>query len=101
MTELSGMLDGVGLPAIVRFLGGLKKTGCLRLSQQDWHGELYLMTGLDPTQLGPNAPALPQNIEDRPDFMTAARQQLGLKIEASKAPVEVLVIDKVIKPTEN
>jgi len=55
----------------------------------------------DPTQLGPTPPALPQNIEDRPDFMTAARQQLGLKIEASKAPVEVLVIDKVIKPTEN
>jgi uncharacterized protein (TIGR03435 family) len=50
---------------------------------------------------GPNAPALPQNIEDRPDFMTAARQQLGLKIEAGKAAVEVLVIDKIVKPTEN
>jgi uncharacterized protein (TIGR03435 family) len=50
---------------------------------------------------GPNAPALPQNIEDRPDFMTAARQQLGLKIEAGKADVEVLVIDKVVKPTAN
>jgi len=29
------------------------------------------------------------------------RQQLGLKIESGKAPVEVLVIDKVTKPTEN
>jgi hypothetical protein len=45
MTELSGTLDGVGLPAIVRFLGGLKKTGHLRLSQQDWHGELYFDEG--------------------------------------------------------
>lgn len=49
----------------------------------------------------PNPPALPQNIEDRPDLMTAIRQQLGLKIESGKAPVEVLVIDKVTKPTAN
>jgi uncharacterized protein (TIGR03435 family) len=49
----------------------------------------------------PNAPALPQNLEDRPDLLTAMRQQLGLKIESGKAPVEVLVIDKVTKPTDN
>ena len=56
----------------------------------------------DPSQLGPNPPAqLPANIEDRPDLMTAIRVQLGLKIESGKAPVEVLVIDKVTKPTEN
>jgi len=46
-------------------------------------------------------PPLPQNIEDRPDLFTAMRQQLGLKIESGKAPVEVLVIDKVTKPTAN
>jgi uncharacterized protein (TIGR03435 family) len=50
---------------------------------------------------GPNPPALPQSLEDRPDLMAAMRQQLGLKIESGKAPVEVLVIDKVTKPTEN
>ena len=55
----------------------------------------------DMTGAGPNAPALPLNIEDRPDLITAMRQQLGLKIESGKAPVEVLVIDKVNKPTEN
>ena len=51
---------------------------------------------------GPNAPAtLPQNIEDRPDLITAIRQQLGLKIESTKAPVDVMVVDKVTKPTAN
>jgi uncharacterized protein (TIGR03435 family) len=50
---------------------------------------------------GPNAPELPANLEDRPDFLTAMRQQLGLKVESGKAPVEVLVIDKVSKPTAN
>jgi uncharacterized protein (TIGR03435 family) len=55
----------------------------------------------DPQSGGPNAPALPQNVEDRPDMLTAMRQQLGLKVESGKAPVEVLVIDKVTKPTAN
>jgi uncharacterized protein (TIGR03435 family) len=50
---------------------------------------------------GANPQPLPQNIEDRPDLMTAFRLQLGLKIESTKAPVDVLVIDKVTKPTEN
>src|SRR5687767_12688273 len=45
MTELSGTLEGVGLPAIVRFLTGLKKTGCLRLTQGDWHGEIFFDAG--------------------------------------------------------
>jgi uncharacterized protein (TIGR03435 family) len=45
--------------------------------------------------------ALPENVVERPDLLTAIRQQLGLKIESGKAKVEVLVIDKVTKPTEN
>ncbi len=50
---------------------------------------------------GAAPPALPQNIEDRVDLLTAMRQQLGLKMESAKTPVEVLVIDKITKPTEN
>jgi uncharacterized protein (TIGR03435 family) len=36
-----------------------------------------------------------------PDLFTAMQEQLGLKLESTKAPAEVLVIDKVAKPTEN
>jgi hypothetical protein len=45
MTEFSGTLEGVGLPAIVRFLAGLEKTGCLRITHQDWGGEIYFEAG--------------------------------------------------------
>jgi uncharacterized protein (TIGR03435 family) len=32
-------------------------------------------------------------------LLTALREQLGLKIESARAPVEVLVIDRVERPT--
>jgi uncharacterized protein (TIGR03435 family) len=32
---------------------------------------------------------------------TALQEQLGLRLEASRAPVEVLVIDRVAMPAEN
>ena len=43
----------------------------------------------------------PAGNADRPSLYEAMQQQLGLKLEATKAPVEVLVIDHVEKPSEN
>jgi hypothetical protein len=45
MTELSGKLAGIGLPAIVRFLRGLKTTGCLGLTQDEWSGQVEFVQG--------------------------------------------------------
>jgi uncharacterized protein (TIGR03435 family) len=47
----------------------------------------------------PNAdvPADPQG----PTFVEALRQQLGLKLESAKAPLRILVIDHVERPSEN
>jgi hypothetical protein len=36
-----------------------------------------------------------------PDFFAAMQQQLGLKVESAKAPVQVMVIDTVERPGEN
>lgn len=35
------------------------------------------------------------------DIFTAIQEQLGLRLESAKGPVEVLVIDSVQKPSEN
>lgn len=36
-----------------------------------------------------------------PDLYTAIQQQIGLKIDSTKSPVEVMVIDNVTKPSPN
>jgi uncharacterized protein (TIGR03435 family) len=43
------------------------------------------------SSIAPNAPPL----------VTAIREQLGLRLESTRLPVEVLVIDGVAPPTEN
>ena len=37
----------------------------------------------------------------KPSLFTAVQDQLGLKLESRKAPVEMLVIDRVDRPTDN
>jgi uncharacterized protein (TIGR03435 family) len=36
-----------------------------------------------------------------PSILTALTEQLGLKLEVTKGPVQILVIDHVEKPSEN
>jgi hypothetical protein len=43
--ELTGALEGIGLPAIVRLLGELRETGVLRLTSGSWVGELGFIEG--------------------------------------------------------
>ena len=50
---------------------------------------------------GPNAPQLPPEVQSRSDIFTAFQEQIGLKLESMKTPVEVFVIDQVQKPSEN
>jgi len=57
-----------------------------------------------PDQLGPqqaNAPAPPADLESRPDIFGAMQEQLGLSFKAERTEIDVLVIDKVSKPSEN
>ena len=41
------------------------------------------------------------DISDRPSIFTAVTEQLGLKLESAKGPVEVIVIDHMERPSQN
>lgn len=59
------------------------------------------MPGLVAPGLPPDTGAPPAGTDSGPSIFTALQEQLGLKLESSKAPVEVLVIDHVERPSEN
>jgi uncharacterized protein (TIGR03435 family) len=64
-----------------------------------WDFELaFAPTGIRP----PGAPAgndPPAADPDAPSIYTAVQEQLGLKLESAKAPVDVYVIESVERPT--
>jgi len=54
-----------------------------------------------PGGLPPGADAPPPPDPNGPSVFTALQEQLGLRLESQKGPVEMLVIDRVEKPSEN
>lgn len=65
----------------------------------NWDFELtFAPEALPGQQLPPGAEPPPPADPDQPNFFTAVQEQLGLKLDATKGPVEMLVIDSVQRP---
>jgi uncharacterized protein (TIGR03435 family) len=79
----------------------IDKTDAMGLYDFDlkWTPELGQNIGA-PGPLPPGVPP-PSTDPSGPSLVTALQEQLGLKLESSRGPVEVLVIDSVQKPSEN
>ncbi len=87
------------IPMLARMLGrtivdrtGL--TGKYDISMEWAPDESMLM------MLPPDAPR-PASDGSGPSIFTALQEQLGLKLESQKGPVEVFVIERAEKPSEN
>jgi uncharacterized protein (TIGR03435 family) len=63
---------------------------------------VYSRVGLNGPPGPPAAPAVGLEASDPlPSIFTAVQEQLGLRLDSTKGPIEVLVIDNVTKPIEN
>jgi uncharacterized protein (TIGR03435 family) len=67
----------------------------------DGRFEIMLQWTPDRTPLPLNGDAPPAASADAPSIFAALQEQLGLKLESERGPVEVVVIDHVERPTEN
>jgi uncharacterized protein (TIGR03435 family) len=54
----------------------------------------------DETQFDGNVPKVAAELAHL-DLFAAMQQQLGLKLEATRGPIEALVLDRVERPTAN
>jgi len=88
-------VDAFGI-TMQRFLGFLPNyTGRVVIDKTGFTGTFNAHFAFTPDR----APADADN--SAPSLFTAIEEQLGMKLESTKAPVEILVIDHVERPSEN
>ena len=91
-------MRGVPLANFVRNMGGM--TGRFVIDKTGLTGpyDLDLQWSPDPSFAGP---AAPPGQGDGASLFAALQEQLGLRLVATKGPVEVLVLDSAERPTED
>ena len=101
----------MGLPGMIR-MGGQPISQITQMLTNQTGRMVFDKTNLSGTwdftlryqfegRVGQLPPGVPAPDPDAPSLYTAIQEQLGLKLESAKAPVEVTVIDAVEHPTED
>ena len=90
----------------------MKATRCKMVNLADFLADVVERKVIDKTGLAghyelqlkwlrEDAPHTDNGAEELPTIFTAVQEQLGLKLEADKGPVDTLVVDHIEEPTEN
>ena len=99
MTSPTGLMAGknIRMDLLARVAG--QQTGEIVLDKTGLAGTYDFRMEFSAVDLRTHLPA----VEDspRPSIFEALQQQLGFRLELVKTMIEVLVIDRVEKPTEN
>jgi uncharacterized protein (TIGR03435 family) len=93
MADFAGVMQGAVLDRPVVDQTGLTGRWDFTLT---WTPDEFQFAGM-----GAKVPPPANNAAAPPDLFTAMQEQLGLKLESTKAPAEVFVIDRATKPTDN
>ena len=96
MAQLANLLSG-RVQRIVVDRTGMTGNYDLELS---WTPD-QMPQGPPPGALPQGVPSLPPIDPNGPSLFTAIQEQLGLKLESTRGPVDVVVIDRVERPTED
>jgi uncharacterized protein (TIGR03435 family) len=93
MADFAGLLQSAVLDKPVVDQTGLQGRFDFTLK---WTPDEFQFAGI-----GVKPPPPADTADAPPDLFTAMQQQLGLKLDSTKAPVNVLVIDQAAQPTPN
>jgi uncharacterized protein (TIGR03435 family) len=86
-------MAAAGIPGLTFYLSSI--LGRAVVDKTGLAGRFDIHLEYTPAELVPGAD------NPAPSIFTAVQEQLGLKLESSRGPVEVLVIDRVERPSEN
>jgi uncharacterized protein (TIGR03435 family) len=89
------------MPALATVLTRTLRRRVVDLTGLEGHYDFVLQWAPDENEAAPLRPSSTAPDPNGPSIFTAIQEQIGLRLESSRAPVEVLVIDRVEKPSTN
>lgn len=96
-----GQLTGVAVPLFLLVNQLSRQLGHTVIDKTGLTGKYDFTVKWEPDSgaFGPDAPVAPDS--SGPSIFTAVREDLGLRLQSAKGPVEIIVIDHVEKPDAN